>query len=106
MESTVERLRLQPRRMAGDEAAGKIDDCQLGAGLRIRIGEGRLRGCGARRCRAGPLSGQQKDLGDGESAAGHRVGGVGGGIDIEQLAKHGAGAGTGVGGQGQGVGPG
>ncbi len=82
-----ERFGLKAGGVAGGKGAGEVDDGQL-------------------RARAGGFAaghGHEEDLSDGSGAAGDRMGGVGGGVEVEQLAEDGAGAGAGVGGQRQGV---
>jgi hypothetical protein len=92
--------------MAGDKCAGQVDDGELGAGLlRVRGGRGGGFGLAGREC--GKIEGrgrEQKDLGDGVSAARDRVSGIGSGVEIKQLAQDGARARTGILGQGQGLG--
>ena len=76
-----QRLGFKARRMAGGKGAGQVDNRKLGIGI-LRI--------------FGTRGVQQEHLCHAGSAAGHGVGGVGGGIEVQQLAQQDARARAGV----------
>ena len=88
--------------MIGGEAGGEVDDGKLGAGW-VCPGLGWAGLCGFCFAAGGRWERKQEDLSDGRSAAGDGMGGVLGGVEVEEFADDDAGAGFGVLGQGEGL---